>query len=188
MSTTTKPLVKVLTNALALKYAKGPSGVDRNIVLALALDGDRTHSAIGAHHTDMVARIASGVREVLEFTPAGSPAMAENFRRDLGEVALNLLKQVAKGDTETLRIRAYLVAELSRVGILDGTAAVGEALGCVFMRSGRAPDVALGICEEIRRRSVGGTRDGFECERGAVAVLEELRVRAGLSYSDVRRG
>ncbi|KAF6746255.1 hypothetical protein DFP72DRAFT_1152521 [Ephemerocybe angulata] len=99
--------------------------------------------------------------------------MAENFRRDLGKVVLDLLKQVAKGDTETLRIRAYLVAELSRVGILDGTAAVGEALGRVFMRSGRAPDVALGICEEIRRRSVGGTRDDFEwCTLGLSCIAK----------------
>ncbi|KAF6747620.1 hypothetical protein DFP72DRAFT_854195 [Ephemerocybe angulata] len=180
---TTNLLLAAHMNALAQNYAKAPSGVDRSIILALALDGDRTRSAITVQHTKTVANVAAGVHaRLLGFTsPEGSGIQkAREFRSVLGDIALEFLKQVVEGDMESLRIRACLIAEFTRVGIFENMDAVEQAVGCVVMRSAPAPDVGLRICEEVRWASAAGLGLGVECEQGVVADLEELWGRAGL--------
>ncbi|KAF6742144.1 hypothetical protein DFP72DRAFT_1082475 [Ephemerocybe angulata] len=181
---TTNLLLAAHINALAQNYAKAPSGIDRSIILALALDGDRTCSAITVQHTKTVANVAAGVHaRLLSFTsPESSVGIqkAGEFRRVLGDIALEFLKQVVEGDTESLRIRACLIAEFTRVGIFENMDAVEQAVGCVVMRSAPAPDVGLRICEEVRWASAAGLGLGVECEQRVVADLEELWGRAGL--------
>ncbi|KAF6742692.1 hypothetical protein DFP72DRAFT_860240 [Ephemerocybe angulata] len=136
-------VVHGLARALALTFTDAHPGIDRYVVLALALDGDRTRgSVITADHTRTVARVAARVRDVL------LPPQKRDFTEILGEVALELLRQAEEGDVEGLRIRACLVA-----GILDGTAVLEQAISCVVMRYARVPQVYLDICEEMWRRS-----------------------------------
>ncbi|KAF6742708.1 hypothetical protein DFP72DRAFT_860253 [Ephemerocybe angulata] len=122
-------VVHGLARALALSFTDAHPGIDRYVVLALALDGDRTRgSVITADHTRTVARVAARVRDVL------LPPKKRDFTEILGEVALELLRQADEGDVEGLKIRACLVAEFYRAGILDGTAVLEQAISCVVMR------------------------------------------------------
>ncbi|KAF6747639.1 hypothetical protein DFP72DRAFT_854211 [Ephemerocybe angulata] len=169
-------VVHGLARALALSFTDAHPGIDRYVVLALALDGDRTRgSVIIADHTRTVARVAARVRDVL------LPPKKRDFTEILGEVALELLRQADEGDIEGVRIRAYLVAELYRAGILDGTAVLEQAINCVVMRYARTPQVYLDICEEMWRRSedILSPADWMQDVREVKAVCDELGARAG---------
>ncbi|KAF6747647.1 hypothetical protein DFP72DRAFT_1050033 [Ephemerocybe angulata] len=108
-------------------------------------------------------------------------APREEFTKRVGEFAFDLLKEVKDGDIDELMIRAFLVAEFCRVGILDASKGVmEEAMGYVMMRGAGALDVCLEICEEMWGRGADEPAYRIPHEEGEFRVCAELWVKAGL--------
>ncbi|KAF6759319.1 hypothetical protein DFP72DRAFT_844580 [Ephemerocybe angulata] len=156
MATTTASNSRVIyqvAKELSLFFEVNWPDVKPQVALAIALDGDRSNSIITAAHTRTVAR--------------------SEFRKRVSVRAVELLKQALNedGGVDEIRIRACLVAELRRVRIVE-EAVFEEAISYVALRD-------AGICEEMRRRSVGDltSEESIQVEGGICEVCKELWVK-----------
>ncbi|KAF6747649.1 hypothetical protein DFP72DRAFT_854221 [Ephemerocybe angulata] len=180
MATTTAindSIMHELATALAYKFAPPTILIhDPQVERALALDSDRSHSIITAAHKRTVANVTARVWREL---PAGSK---EDFRITMRLRVVEHLKQVLvragsldvaslgawyrEGGVEEIRLRACLVAELGRVGVVEKEV-LEESISRVEMCGVNGLyQVYLGICEEMRRRSVGSWERGSQDKEG----------------------
>ncbi|KAF6746259.1 hypothetical protein DFP72DRAFT_1152536 [Ephemerocybe angulata] len=158
-----QPVVNELAKSLAWKFAETKwLEVDPQVALAIALN-DRSHSVITAARTRTVANVAARVWHELP------PRCKEDFRRRVWVRAAELLKQALdrKVGVDEIRIRAYLVAELRRVGIAR-TEVLEQAMNYVEMRGAAARQLYLGICDEMWKRSVNDPEERIQDEQGAI--------------------
>ncbi|KAF6742683.1 hypothetical protein DFP72DRAFT_1081644 [Ephemerocybe angulata] len=190
-TTTNDPIMHELATALAYKFAPPTILIhDPQVERALALDSDRSHSIITAAHTRTVANVTARVWREL---PAGSK---EDFRITMRLRVVEHLKQVLvraggldvaslgawyrEGGVEEIRVRAYLIAELRRVGVVE-MEVLEEAISRVAICGVNGLyQVYLGICEQMRRRSVNDWERRTQDEEGVREVCNELWVKAGL--------
>ncbi|KAF6741481.1 hypothetical protein DFP72DRAFT_862118 [Ephemerocybe angulata] len=170
MATTTASNSRVIyqvAKELSLFFEVNWPDVKPQVALAIALDGDRSNSIITAAHTRTVARVA-----LIMLRVALSNGKSE-FRKRVSVRAVELLKQALneEGGVDEIRIRACLVAELRRVRIVE-EAVFEEAISYVALRD-------AGICEEMRRRSVGDltSEESIQVEGGICEVCKELWVK-----------
>ncbi|KAF6741477.1 hypothetical protein DFP72DRAFT_862113 [Ephemerocybe angulata] len=171
MSTTiasNRRVINQVAKDLALFFESNWPDVKPQVALAIALNGDRSHSIITAAHTRTVAIVAVMVRLQL------SPESRGEFRRRVSVRAVELLKQALNGEggVDEIRIRACLVAELRRVRIVE-EAVFEEAINYVALRG-------AGICDEMQRRSIGdfNSEQRIPDEEGVCEVCKELWVKA----------
>ncbi|KAF6747655.1 hypothetical protein DFP72DRAFT_854228 [Ephemerocybe angulata] len=170
-----QPVVNELAKSLAWKFAETKwLEVDPQVALAIALN-DRSHSVITAARTRTVANVAARVWHELP------PRCKEDFRRRVWVRAAELLKQAldGKAGVDEIRIRAYLVAELRRVGIAE-TEVLEQAMNYVEMRGAGARQLYLGICDEMWKRSVNDPEERIQDKQGVREVCDELWIKAGL--------